>query len=280
MPALSKIALLTILVWSSILFFAYRDLNNENLQVYFLGVGQGDATLIITPEKQKILIDGGPYNNVLSKLGELLPFHDKQIDLLILTHPHADHLDGLVEVLKRYEAKNVLLAPVFYTSATYEEFLGTIRKQAITLVSAEHETDFQFGDNLIIDILFPFEKVDAMEFENLNNASITLKLTYGENVLLFTGDAEKELENILLGTEQELEADYLQAGHHGSKTANGLEFLRKVSPDLVVISAGADNKFGHPHKETLDKLEDLEITYLSTQNGNVSLECDLSSCWQ
>lgn len=274
-----KLSISTIIIWSMLLGIAYYKSGNTLLRVYFLDIDQGDATLIVSPENQKILIDGGPHSNVLSRLGEILPFYDKEIDLVILTHPHADHLDGLVEILKRYNVKNVLLAPVFYKTAAYLEFLETIHKKKINFISAENKTDFRFGENLKIDIIFPLQKTEFMEFKNLNNASVCLKLSFGDNTFLFTGDAEENVETILLKSKQDLKADIFQAGHHGSNTSNTSNFLKSINPRLVVISSGKENKFNHPAPETLQKLSKLKINVLNTQiDGTVKLECDLEKC--
>ncbi|MDD4351458.1 MAG: MBL fold metallo-hydrolase [Candidatus Gracilibacteria bacterium] len=276
---LHKFLFLLVTLWTGLLLTAYLQVPEQNLQIHYLSVGQGDATLIEGPDGQKILLDGGPFSNILPELGKLMPYYDKKIDLIILTHPHADHIDGLVEILKRYEVKNILLNPVFYKSSTYLEFLETIKGQDLNFIPATNKYGLEIGDSLFFEILFPFADTSFMEFKNINNSSMVIRLKYGENIFLFTGDAEEEVEELLLRSEQDLSATYFQAGHHGSKTANTLYLLEKVNPKLVIISSGTDNKFGHPHQETLDRLNSWEIAYLDLkETGTFSLVCDLREC--
>jgi len=274
-----KFLLLIITIWFSLDFLAYRSLHGQELQVYFLDVGQGDATLFITPSKQKILIDGGPGNSVLTKLGEILPFHDRQIDLLILTHPHADHLDGLLEVLKRYQVRILLLNPVYYSNGSYLELWQTLEKSSTQVWRAESKTDFELVDQIKLDVLFPYSVQLGLSYKNVNNASVIFKLTYGNTTFLLAGDAEREVEDLLLANNTELSANYFKLSHHGSRTANQLAFLRSINPRLVVISTGRDNKFGHPHAETSQTLAALNLpAWITSNTGSLHLSCNLETC--
>ncbi len=224
------------------------------LEVNFFDVGQGDAILIKTPERQRILIDGGPSNSVVAKIGENLPFYDKNIDLIILTHPHADHLTGLIEVLKRYKVKKVLSTGVLHTTGEYIAWLEEIKKQDIPMEIARIGQTLDFGGGVRMEILYPEENLVEKSVESLNNTSIVCKLIFGQTSFLFTGDAEIEVEEDLLAGDINLVADVLKVGHHGSKSSTSQEFLDKVNPKIAVISVGAKNNFGHPRKLTLQRL--------------------------
>ncbi len=233
------------------LWFLFAQLPDSRFHIYFLDVDQGDATFVKTPDGHQILIDGGPKNYVIEELGKVMPFFDKTIDLVVLTHPHADHIDGLVEVLKRFEVRAVLMTGVYDGNSTYLEFLRVIEEQGVRVFFAESEMGFVFG-KVAVDVLYPVESFFGKSFDNINNSSLVVQISYEDMEVLITGDLEVEGEREILNLE---DVDILQAGHHGSKTASSLEFLAKISPEIAVISCGEDNKFGHPHMEALENLE-------------------------
>ncbi|MDA1060327.1 MAG: MBL fold metallo-hydrolase, partial [bacterium] len=177
----------TLLLLALILLFLYFQIPDHKFHIYFLDVGQGDAIFIKTPENHQILIDGGPQNNVIEELTDIIPFFDKSIDLIVLTHPHADHLSGLIHVLKRYKVDSVLIAGIDYESSYYDEFLAEILDSQIFV--AEASTDFLFGD-VLLDVIYPKNQLLGESFSNLNNSSIVLSVNYGPNVILLTGDLE------------------------------------------------------------------------------------------
>ncbi len=236
------------------------------LQIHVLDIGQGDAILITTPEQNHILIDGGPDNKVLSELPKVMPYLFSKIDLLVLTHPHLDHVAGLVEIVDRYDVGAVLLNPVAYGSGAYEIFLDKIVGRKI--YSANAAKDFRLGDTYI-DVLFPFQA--SLAESNPNNQSVVIMISQGGHKILLTGDAEKEEEEKLIG--YDLQADIFKAGHHGSKTSSTL--LDEIMPKLLLISCGVGNKYGHPHAETLQNADDLGIEVLRTDvDGNISIIFD------
>src|SRR4030042_2803688 len=165
---------LLLLVSLLIGFAVNSQYDRQNLEIDFLDVGQGDAILIKTPYEQNILIDGGPNSKVLSQLGRNLALFDKKIDLLVLTHPHSDHVAGLVEVLRRYQVKKVLMTGVVHTAPDYQAFLGEIKSQQIPVEYAVGIQDFNLGDDLILKILYPLNDLREQEVDNLNNSSIVL----------------------------------------------------------------------------------------------------------
>lgn len=226
----------------------------DTVKVTFLNVGQGDSALIQTPQNLQILVDGGPNMAVLNELGDILPYLNKTFDLIVLTHPHRDHLTGLTEVLKRYKVKKVLLTDIMHQSAIYDEFLRLLREKEVSVEFARADRDFLVSDGLYLDILYPFSSFLGKNID-VNNSSIVFRLIFGENEVLFTGDSEESTENKLLMTDFDLEADILKVAHHGSKDATSSAYLQTVSPKTAVISCGKDNKFGHPHFETIVRLE-------------------------
>lgn len=230
---------------------------DKNLEVDYLDVGQGDAILIKTSAGQNILIDGGPDNIIIERLSENLPWWDKQIDLMILTHPHDDHVNGLINVIKRFDVKKILYTGVVHTSPSYLEWLELIKEKHISLYIIENQQIINLGEDCKIEILYPFESLSGQVVNNLNNSSIVMKLIYRNNSFLFTGDIEAEIENFLLEKDLDLEADVFKAGHHGSDTSNTEEFLQAVQPAFAVIQVGQKNDFGHPSRRTLKRLERL-----------------------
>lgn len=265
-----KITLLIFFGGYLVLGFLFLQLPDHKFHIYFMDIGQGDAVLIKTPQNHQILIDGGPKNHVIEELGAVLPFFDKSLDLVVLTHPHEDHMGGLVEVLKRFDVENVLFTGAAYGSDTYSEFLKEMESQNIPTHFAEAGTDFLFGE-VFVDVIYPFHSVAGDIFENVNNSSVGLRISYDEKVILLTGDLEIEAESELISSGVELEADIFKAGHHGSRTSSTLNFLQIIKPEVVVIQSGKDNSYGHPHVETLRNLNRLGVKeiYRNDLDGRV-----------
>jgi competence protein ComEC len=265
-----------ILYWSFIVIVLVglhlHRLPHGQLVVDFLDIGQGDAVFLTTPTGEHILIDGGPDPTVLEELGKVLPFLDRKIDLLVLTHPHADHLMGLISVLERYEVQRVLFSGLPYNSALYDVFLREVRLANIPLYVAEADKDWIIGD-VFIDVLYPFESMLGESMSNVNNGSIVLKISHGNHSLLLMGDAEAEVEEALIQSGVNLQADVLKAGHHGSRTSSTPEFFKSVHPKKIIISCGKDNAFGHPHPETLELFYDSTSVVSRTDvDGRVRLK--------
>ncbi len=243
-------------------FTVYFEYKSPSFGFYVFDVGQGDSILIRTPNRYNILIDGGSDNKVVYKLGEYLPFYERQIDLMILTHPHADHIIGLVEVLNRYKVKKIFTTGVLYSSSDYFAWLDKIREKNIPLEIIDQQRIFSLNDGVELEIFFPNLSLESKKINNLNNASIVFKLIYRDIKILLAGDYEDE--ESLVKTSLDLSADILKVGHHGSDTANSYDFLKAVNPNKAVISCGENNKFGHPHKATVDSLKSLRAEIFQT----------------
>ena len=249
------------------------------LKVDLLDIGQGDAVLVTTPEQHHILVDGGPDGAVLTELGAALPPAFRELDLVVLTHPHLDHLAGLVPVLQRFEVGAVLLGGSAYESEAYDYFLKELDVFGGAVYFAKADTDFRLG-SVSIDVLFPFENEVGATFEEINNSSVVLRVEDDEgHSVLLTGDAEKEVEAELVAAweagELELEADILKAGHHGSDSSSTPEFLEAVSAEWMLISCGVDNSYKHPHAVTLEKADDFGMKVFRTDlDGRISMVFD------
>ena len=282
--------LIGLLIFNILAWFVVYDLSQiRYLEVIFFDVGQGDAIFIKTPQGHQILIDGGPDSVILEKLGKELPFYDRAIDLVILTHPESDHLTGLLDVLRSYKAKNILWTGVTRDTGTFRKWQELIEKEKAEIFIAKAGQKITIGKTSF-EILFPFENLENKSVKDANNTSIVLRLDFGEISLLFTGDiyksAERELlslasrrdESLLhpsLRSGKQLDADVLKVSHHGSKTSTAEEFIIVVSPEIAVISVGRNNSYGHPHQETLDTLEKYGIRIFRTDfNGDIKIISD------
>ncbi|MDD2753387.1 MAG: MBL fold metallo-hydrolase [Candidatus Portnoybacteria bacterium] len=271
---LATLLLAAVFVWLAILESAPGD----KIKISFLDVGQGSAILVNAPNNNQVLIDGGPSDAVLAKLGQALPLFDRKIELLILTHPDSDHLSGLIEVLKRYDVGQILETGIADSTAEYHAWNDLIKQKNIPVVFAQAGDIVKMADDLAIEILYPFGKINGRDFsKNTNSTSIVGKIRYGKNALLFTGDAEGNVEEPLVFAGINLKADILAVGHHGGKNSTSPEFLAAVAPKIAVIQVGAKNKYGHPAPEVLDRLKGLDI-FRTDMDKDVAFECGLAIC--
>ena len=235
-------------------------------RVVFLNVGQGDSILLQTAAGENILIDGGPDNTVVYRLGKYIPFYDPVIDLLVLTHPDSDHVTGLVEILRRYQVKNVLATGVRHDLPAYQAWQAEVEKYQIPVSRPENIREIKFGA-WQLKVLWPREQLAGKHVsDELNDTSIVIQAIYSSSSkILLTGDLGREPELVLLGIyAADLNSQVLKFGHHGSKTSSAKEFLAQVSPHWGVVSAGADNRYGHPHLLVIAQAQALGIEILST----------------
>lgn len=240
------------------------------LEVDFFDVGQGDSIFIETMDKKQILIDGGPDLSVLEKIGRIMSFYDRYIDIVVLTHPEQDHLNGLIEILKRYNVGAVITSGIIKDTDQYKEFIKIIKEKNIPVYIAKLGGEIDFGNNIKLNILYPFESIAGKEASDVNNFSVVSQLIYNNFKLLLTGDIEKSAENKLINSGIDLKSDILKIAHHGSKTSTSDEFLKKVDALLAVILVGKDNKYGHPHQEVLDRLKNI-LTLKTGDMGDIKI---------
>ena len=244
------------------------------LEVNFFDVGQGDAIFIQTPQRYQILIDGGPDPKIIEKLTQEMPFWDRTIDLIILTHPHRDHMAGLIEVLKRYKVENILWTGVMQETSEYNEWKNLIKNEGAKIFIA-HAFQKITTPTTVLNVLYPFENLEGKRVKNINNTSIVSKLVFGEISFLFTGDIYKSVEKKLMKTGIELNAEVLKVSHQGSKTSSSEEFIEVVGPKIAVVQCGKNNKYGHPHLEVLATLEKYGIKVLRTdEQGDIKILSD------
>ncbi|MBE0431379.1 MAG: DNA internalization-related competence protein ComEC/Rec2 [Dehalococcoidia bacterium] len=267
-----------ILLWTAVL-----TAPDDRLHVSFLDVGQGDAILIQTPAGQNILIDGGPDPQMINlALSEKLPFWDRTIDLVVCTQPQADHVTGLVEVLRRYNVKQVLDPGVPYDSSIYREWLRLIEEQGIAFNIARVGQEIDLGDGITMEILNPPPEFFHGTSCDIDNNGIVLKLTWNRVSFLFTADIRPEAEFELIMQRVDLKSTVLKVAHHGSMTSTIPQFLAAVDPEVAVISVGADNRFGHPSPEVVQRLIDRvgeDNVYHTDRQGTIELITDGERLW-
>lgn len=270
---LGGMAIGAILIWTAV----FAKAGSANLKVDFLDVGQGKAIFIETPDGNQILIDGGPDNSVVEKLSEAMPFFDREIDLIILTHPDSDHLNGLIEVLKRYSVDKIVETGIVDPSAEYQTWGNLIKEKNIPVAFALAGQKIKIGEGFMLEILYPNRSLVGQSFSNTNQSSIVARLEFGKNSFLFTGDAEESTEYFLVATGVNLDSDILDVGHHGSKNSTSQGFLEAVSPETAVIQVGKNNRYGHPAQETLERLKNIKILRTDIL-GDINFTCDIQNC--
>lgn len=250
----------------------------DTAEVFFLDVGQGDAELIQKGNFQ-ILVDGGPDDKILTRLGEVMPALDREIEIIILTHPDADHSRGLNSVLSRYQVNKIYSTGVLGTTNVYTEFLSLIRDKKISFAVPQIGEVIVPFENSELSFLWPGDKYISTRAEELNNTSEIAKFCYFNHCVLLPGDIETEAQQEMLEHyKQKNQTDIFQSEiykmpHHGSSNGVNEELIKIVAPKFAVINVGVDNNYGHPHQLTLDVLNNLKIETLRTdKNGTIKFE--------
>jgi competence protein ComEC len=268
-----KVLCATLACVAFVVCFIYVRTEQGVLRVFFLDVGQGDAIYIRTPSGRDMLIDGGPGRIVLQRLSEVMPWYDKSMDVVLETHPDADHIGGLPEVLSRYHV-GLFVEPGVDSPNTIDDEIIRIRKEKnIEHVFVRRGMRIDFGDGAHFDVLYP--DVDPSHLET-NEASIVGRLVYGSTSVMFTGDSPKVVENHLIEIDGgRLRSNILKAGHHGSRSSSGETYVKTVAPAVAIISSGKNNRYGHPHKEVVDIFNKLGVQILRTDKvGTISFVSD------
>ncbi len=256
-----------------------HTLPDGNLHVAFLDVGQGDAVLITTPHGEQMLVDGGPSAVTLSqRLGEEMPFWDHSLDVMVSTHPDSDHLTGLVDTVQRLAVDSVLVSDMHGNSALAKAWRRTLALGHSRVITADAGMRIQLDDGVLVRVLNP--SAASVAFPDRNNHSVTTVIQLGHVRFLLSGDLEAPGEAAVLKSGQDVRATVLKSPHHGSNTGSSPAFLDAVSPQMVVISVGADNRFGHPAPSTLERYAERGISVLRTdQLGTVELVTDGARLW-
>ncbi|MGL5381712.1 ComEC/Rec2 family competence protein [Clostridium sp.] len=242
-----------------------------NLEVSYLDVGQGDAAYIRVNDFD-ILIDAGPRSDADRLMEQLEEKNIDDFEMVIATHPHEDHIGGMVKVFDRYEVKEFYMPKTTHTTKTFENMVNAVAKEGIKIKTIKEGMSFDLGDGAGIEVYSPMYE----SYEEFNDYSPIMKLTFGETDLIFTGDAESHAEQeVVAKYPNNLKAEVLKFGHHGSSTSSTDEFVKSVAPEYGIISCGIDNKYGHPHRETLQKISTYGIeSYRTDKQGQITLTSD------
>lgn len=271
--------LLGVAVISWLPFLQPKITSCECLVVSFLDVGQGDAILIETPDGFEMLIDGGPNAAVLRELSKERSFFDREIDVVVTTHPDLDHIGGLVDVLKRYKVQTILRTENKNDKSAAEAFAAAAQKEKAEEILADAGQVLQLGASTTIQIFSPTG--DERQWES-NASSIVLRVVYGNTSFMLTGDAPQEIEDYLVKTYgTQLDSDVLKLGHHGSKTSSSEAWLDTVTPQYAVVSAGLDNKYGHPHQDVMQRVfaRNIQTSHTGT-DGTITFYSDGIKVWR
>ncbi|MBP9719244.1 MAG: MBL fold metallo-hydrolase [Candidatus Levybacteria bacterium] len=274
-----------ILLFLCLLVWQFAVFSDQKLHIIFCDVGQGDAILITTPSGKQIIVDGGPDESVLSCLSDHMPFWDRKIELMILSHPHADHLNGLIEVLDHYTIDHFATEPLANDTTGYKELLRKVKIENWKLKILLAGDTIHIGDGVVLHVLGPTEDYlkrtspGGMVGESAEFGSIISMISYGDFDLLLDGDSQVAGLNDALQGQSLQKIDVLQVPHHGSRFGLDKELVEQIDPKLAVISVGKNN-YGHPAPAILTLLQNAGIKYLRTdEDGNVDIVSNGKTFW-
>ena len=266
---LAAVTLVTLLLWLPLspLAAGVASESGSDLVVAFLDVGQGDGIFIQTPDGVQVLIDGGPDGSVLRSLGEVLPWGDRSLDLVVGTHPDKDHVAGLVDVLERFSVTQILRTENVSDTAASKAFDRAVADEGAEVAYARAGQVWRLGSDVTLTVLSPVGNPEAWES---NASSIVALVRYGDIEFLLTGDAPAGTETFLVERHgSALQAEVLKLGHHGSRTSSDAVFLGVVQPQYAVVSAGKDNDYGHPHAEVVERVAQAGVRLVSTAEEGI-----------
>lgn len=268
-------ALLTGLVW----YAALREDRRGLLTVSFLDVGQGDAIFIEAPSGRQVLIDGGPGTVVLRRLSKNMPWWDRSIDVVVATHPDADHVGGLVDVLERYRIGAVIRSSVEGDTGISDALTAAVEEEAAEEITAARGQVVDLGGGAYLQILFPDRPVPGID---TNMGSVVARLVYGDTSFMLTGDAPVAIEEYLVAlSTSSLKSTVLKAGHHGSDTSSSLSFIGYVDPEYAIFSRGCGNRYGHPAPEVVERFARFRIQTLDTcEEGTIAFVSNGQTVWR
>ena len=277
-PRRAIIVVVCIIVVTAVIIWSTRP--TDEVTVVFCDVGQGDATLIRWPDGFDLLIDGGPDAKVLGCLGRFLPFTDRTIEVVVMTHPDADHSSGLPLVLDRYTVEQLWRGSHEGSSATVRTLYDIAAAHNVPITPIVAGQQWVIG-NTKLTVLSPAVSPPRDPQEKTNNGSAVIRLDVGEESFLFTGDIESPVEAWLVSAGQSLDVDVVKVAHHGSPTSSSAEFITATSPRLAVISVGKENKFGHPSRRVVRRWQQAGATVIRTdQQGSIILKTDGQRLWR
>lgn len=246
----------------------YINTNNDLLKVHYLDVGQGDSIFVELPNNETMLIDAAESYQSENIINYLKNLNYQKIDYVIGTHPHTDHIGGLKNIINTFEIGKIYMPKVVSTTKTYESLLMAIKDKNLKINTAKAGTSIIDTDALKINILAP----NSETYTELNNYSVVTKITYGTTKFLFMGDSEKLIENEI---KENVTADVIKIGHHGSNTSSSIDFIKKVNAKYGIISVGLNNKYNLPKEETITNWENSGTKiYLTSTNGTIRASSD------
>ena len=274
--AIPPLLLSAVLVWSAVL--ASPD---GRLHVIFLDVGQGDATLIISPSGRTVLVDGGPDSQRIGTLvDQHVPFWDRSLDAIIATQPHADHLGGLLAVVDRYRVDNVIQFRPGYDSLLSSEWERRLASSGTLPVQAVRGQSMDLGDGTVLTFLNPPAQPMLGTSDDTDNNGVVVRVSYGDVSFLLSADIRLEAERQLLHENVRIDSTVLKVAHHGSDTSSDPQFLTAVTPEAAVISVGTDNPYGHPNASVLGQLQARPTeVYTTAEHGTIEFVTDGDSLW-
>lgn len=257
--------------------FNSNEANNADTNkmfVHYIDVGQGDCILVQVNNKN-LLIDSGPKSDRRKLFNYLSGLNLNKLDYVIATHPHEDHIGNMDDIIKTYSIGTFYSPKVESTTKSFEDMVDALKDKNLKVhVLKNNSNSIDLGENTKVNVFSPNKDF----YDNLNNYSPVIKIQYGNTSFLFTGDAEKEVEKEILNNNEDISADVLKVGHHGSSTSTSKDFLKKVNPSIAVISVGKDNIYNHPDAITTKLLDESNIkTYRTDKDGTIVICSDGSN---
>lgn len=265
--------LVLVIVLIAVGYASAVEFRGADMTVSFLDVGQGDAIFIDAPSGRQVLIDGGPGSSVLRELARAMPWYDRSIDVVVATHPDADHIEGLIDVLARYDVGMIVSTSALGETALSQTLAQRSLEEGAVLVSAQRGERIDLGGGAQLEILFPDRPVPGLE---TNVGCVVTRLTYGATSFMLPCDAPDEIEEYLVRLDGErLRSQVLKAAHHGSKTSSSAVFVGAVAPEYAVFSRGCDNSYGHPSPETIATFDRFGVPMFDTcEEGTITFISD------
>ncbi len=268
------LSLLVSFLFAGLLFLEEARFSRGSFDTVFFHIPEGDAILLKTPNGKFIAIDGGTDETFTRALSGLLPFFHREIEAMIITHPDLDHFLGAVSLIQKFPVRRVLVSGKNSGSPEFQELIMMIEREKIPLIFLNADTDFLI-DGVSFDVLSPSRSLVGDGVLSSNDSSLVIMARYGETSVLFAGDLEFKGEALLLREPFPIRSNALKVSHHGSKGASSLLFLSAADPEFAIISAGEENRFGHPHAEALLRLQAEEASVLLTkETGDIHLSSD------